>query len=237
MSPKLNPHNLTSQELIPLLKRYHLWPQLCRALILDRAIASVVLTPEQTQQAIHQFCAAQKFSSEQDVRSYCTKLGLSQADFVAQATRAARLERFQHNTWAHKLGAYFPTRKRDLDQATYSLIRTQNAEVAQELYFRLLSGEQTWAELAAQYTEGPEAKTQGRLGPVPLSQPHAAIAAVLQRSQPGQVHPPIKIAPWVVLVRLEEYQPAQLDEAVQRRLLDELLEQWLSEEVAKLVES
>lgn len=52
-------------------------------------------------------------------------------------------------------------------------------------------------------------------------------------SQPGQLWPPTRIEDWWVIVRLEKFMPAQLDEAMRRRLLEELFLAWLQEESQK----
>jgi len=51
------------------------------------------------------------------------------------------------------------------------VIRTKDPGVAQELYFRIQAGEQSFAEVAREYSQGPEAYTCGLLGPVELSMP------------------------------------------------------------------
>ena len=43
----------------------------------------------------------------------------------------------------------------------YSLIRSKDPGVAQELYFRIQEGENTFSELARQYSQGSEAQTGG----------------------------------------------------------------------------
>jgi parvulin-like peptidyl-prolyl isomerase len=52
-------------------------------------------------------------------------------------------------------------------------------------------------------------------------------------SQPGQVLPPVRIGEWIVILRLEKYLAAQLDQNMKRRLLDELFNTWLNENIQK----
>lgn len=122
-------------------------------------------------------------------------------------------------------------RKDKLDKVIYSLIRTQDIGVAQELYFRILEGEQSFAELARTYSQGPEAQTDGLIGPVELSVPHPSLAQILTLSQPGQLSPPTRVGEWLVLVRLERFIPAQMDDSMRRRLLNECFNNWLQEQL------
>jgi parvulin-like peptidyl-prolyl isomerase len=107
--------------------------------------------------------------------------------------------------------------------------------MAQELYFRIQEGEQTLADLARQYSEGPEAQTGGLLGPVELSKPHPLMAQALSTNQPGQLLPPMRLEGWVVLLRLEQFLPCQLDEGMRQRLLNELFETWIAEQIRESI--
>ncbi|MDE5106213.1 MAG: hypothetical protein O4808_03775, partial [Trichodesmium sp. St17_bin3_1_1] len=39
---------------------------------------------------------------------------------------------------------------------------------------------------------------------------------------------------WTVIIRLEKFIPAQLDESMRRHLMDELLENWIREQIGKI---
>ncbi len=106
--------------------------------------------------------------------------------------------------------------------------------IAHELYFRIQEGEQSFAELAREHSEGSEADTGGLLGPVPLSQLHPAISKLLSISKPGQLWSPRAIGEWFVMVRLEKLIPAQLNEFMRRRLINELFENWLQEQIKEV---
>jgi parvulin-like peptidyl-prolyl isomerase len=106
--------------------------------------------------------------------------------------------------------------------------------LAQELYFRILEGENSFAEVARDHSEGPESRSGGVLGPVSVSQPHPAISKLLSVSQPGQLWSPRPLAEWFVIIRLEKFLPAQLDEPMRRRMIEEMFENWLREQMAQV---
>ena len=133
--------------------------------------------------------------------------------------------------WSHKLGSYFLQRKRELDHVIYSLIRLQDAEMAEELYFRIHENEQSFSEVAHRYSQGPEAHVNGMIGPIELGQMHPALAHVLVTSQPGQLWQPISVDEWILIIRLEKLVPAQLDIPMRQRLLRELFEDWVQEQM------
>ncbi len=219
-------------EIIHLLAEYQMLPQLCRSIIIERAIAAIELNASEEASAQQQFYQTNQIATPEQRTAALKHYGMTLEQLVAAATRELRIEKFKQATWGAKLESYFLTCKSQLDQAIYSLIRTTDLEVAQELYFRIQAGEQTFAECALTYSQGAEAQTGGLMGPVPISQPHPEIAKKLSISQPGQLWPPMRLENWVVIVRLEKLISAQLDDAMRSTLLNHLFEQWIALEMS-----
>lgn len=158
-------------------------------------------------------------------------------DLPAMAQRTSKLQKYKLTTWGNKVESHFLQRKTQMDRVLYSLIRTKEAGLAQELYFRIQDDGQPFADLAREFSEGQEAQTGGLIGPVELSVPHPALARVLAISQPGQLWPPTRVGDWFVVVRLEKFLPAKLDDATRQRLIDELFNTWLIEQVQKAIQA
>ena len=127
--------------------------------------------------------------------------------------------------------SYFLDRKLALEKAVFSLIRVASQGMARELYHRICEGENTLAELATAYSLGKEANNNGLVGVTKLIDLHHVLAQMLHRSQPGQLLPPKQIEDSWVIVRLEKYLPAKLDDAMRSKLLNELCDRWLSKQV------
>ncbi len=224
---------ITAEEIIPLLVGYQLLPQLLRELILDQAIAPIRCTPEEIASACQQFFQQHQLTSEPALQAWLERYGMTLDQLQAFATRQVRMAKFKQATWGSQLESYFFNYKSKLDKAIYSLIRTKDPEVAQELYFRIQAGEQSFAECAREYSQGPEAQTGGLQGPVELSMPHPALAKMLSVSQPGQLWPPTRLGEWMIIVRLEKFMPAVLDERMRQQLLNNLFETWISQQVSQ----
>ena len=224
---------LTHQSLIPLLARHQLIPQLLYDLILDRAIAPITCTFAETAEACQQFYQERSLTTEVQQQDWRSHYGLSQTEVEQLATRSLRIEKLKQAKWGHKLQSYFLKRKDDLDQVIYSLLRTKDQDLAQELYFRIHEREQPFAELARQYSEGAEAETGGLLGRVELGMLHFKLATLLRTLPIGQVET-LVLGNRYMLVRLEKRIPASLDEAMRQRLLQEKFEAWLHEQAQSL---
>jgi parvulin-like peptidyl-prolyl isomerase len=210
---------------------YKFLPLFQREIIIDNAIVNIELTDEEKASTIEQFYQQNKLTTPEAQAAAQQQLCITSQQFEAIATRELRVEKFKQATWGNKLEQYFLQYKPQLDKVVYSLLRTDNSEVAQELFFRIQDGDTTFAATAKEYSLGQEAQTGGLIGPVPLSQPHPEIAQKLGTSKPGQVLPPMKLENWYVIVRLEKLIPSQLDDATRIMLLNHLFEQWLGEQI------
>ncbi|MEM7554986.1 MAG: peptidylprolyl isomerase [Cyanobacteria bacterium P01_A01_bin.84] len=222
---------MKAEEIISSLAAYKMLPQLLRELIIDRAIASIECTPEEVAHAQKQFYAQHQITSEADMKAWTQFHGLSFDQLGGVTTRQFKIEKFKQISWGNQLESYFFEHKSKFDKVIYCLLRTQDGEVAQEIYFRIMGGEQSFADLAQEYSQGPEAQTGGLVGPVELASLHPAMVEKLSTSQPGKLLAPIYIAGWFVILRLEKLVPAQLDEAMEARLLNELFQRWLNEQL------
>lgn len=223
----------SAETILPLLRRYGLMPQLIRELVIDHAIADIELTEEEQGQAQARFVQAYNIQSEEQLQLFGQQRQLSPEGLHQLILREEKLAKYKQETWGSKIESYFLQRKNRLDRVLYSLIRTQEPGLAQELYFRINDDGQPFADLARQYSEGQEAQTGGLIGPVELSVPHPNLARILSISQPGQLWPPTRVGEWFVVVRLEKFLPAKLDDGTRARLIDELFGIWLKEEIEK----
>ncbi len=218
-------------ELVPLLVKYQMLPGLLRELVIDRAIAGIECSEAERVQATQEFFQRYQLTSKEQVEQWLTLQGLTYIQMEEIAVRLFKIEKFKRETWSNKLEAYFLKRKGQLDRAIYSLIRTEDVGIAQEVYFRLMDGEQTFEEIARKYSQGAEAQTSGLIGPVELSAPHPAIAQLISTNPPGKICPPIKLEQWYAIVRPEKMLPSQLDEPMRQRLINELFQTWLQEQM------
>jgi parvulin-like peptidyl-prolyl isomerase len=217
---------LNAPTLIAKLKEHQLMPKLVQEIIVDEAIASVACD---RQEALQLFCTRRGLFSQEQQQAWCQQQQQTPEQMALAAIREQKLLKFQEETWGEQIESYFLQRKAQLDRVRYSLIRTKDASLAQEIYFRLNDDGVSFASLASQYSEGQESKTGGMVGPVELNVPHPVLARMLMVSKPGQLWAPTQIGEWLVIARLEQFVPAQFDAAMRERLLDEQFQAWLNQ--------
>jgi parvulin-like peptidyl-prolyl isomerase len=222
----------SSHSLLSKLAQYQLLPQLIKELVIDTATASISFTETETQSAIEAFCQSQKITSPETQQAWLTHFRMTPSQLEQQAIRFLKLEHFKQQQWGSKVEPLFLAQKQQFDQIIYSLLRTDRAEVAQELFFRLQDEEQTFAELVTEYSQGPEAQTGGLVGPIEVARLHPTLAQLLTQRRPGQLCPPIKIEQWYVIARLEQHLPAALTPELRQRLVDHQFQEWMQAQIA-----
>jgi parvulin-like peptidyl-prolyl isomerase len=223
--------HISPGELVPLLKKYQILPGVLRELTIDRGIAEVECSNDEQITALKQFYDRYQLTDEDRLGQWLNLQGLERQYLSEIAIRSFKIDKFKQQTWGSKVGSYFLKRKGQLDRAIYSLIRTTDIGIAQEIYFRSIEGEQTFEQIARQYSQGAESKTGGLVGPVELSVPHPAIAQLITTQPLGQICRPVQLEQWYVIIRPEQIIPAQLDEQMRQRLIEELFQTWVQEQM------
>ncbi|MEY2858877.1 MAG: hypothetical protein RLZZ74_3190 [Cyanobacteriota bacterium] len=225
----------TAEDLVPLLTQYQLLPKLAQEILTDKAIAGIKCSEEENTATFNQFCQQNQLESEEQIQGWLNKQGMNREQLQNLVTKKLRIDKYKLETWNDQVDAYFIKRKSQLDRVVYSLIRVEKPEVAQELFFRIKDDQNAFSALAMEYSQGTEAQTGGLIGPVEINAPHPKIAQILATCQPGQLVPPTRVGEWIVIVRLENYISAKLDQPMRQRMLDELFNRWLSESTQQKV--
>jgi parvulin-like peptidyl-prolyl isomerase len=218
---QVNHQSIATDEVLPLLIRYQMLPDLVRELITDQAIASIV-------------CTDDKLTAIKASNHPSTNCPIASPQEELHAIRALKIEKFKQLRWGDQIDLYFVQRQDQLAKVIYSLIRTRDRELLNELYFRITSKEQSFAELARLYSEGTEAQTDGLIGPVELGSYHPAFAHLLAHLPLGQLQSPMQLGEWWVILRIEQRIAAQLDAEMRQRLLNELFEKWRDQRLSRL---
>jgi parvulin-like peptidyl-prolyl isomerase len=135
-----------------------------------------------------------------------------------------RIQKWLDDTYTDEVESYFLERRVELEQVVYAMIRLRHQGTAEELYLRLLDDGADFAELALKYSLGDERYTDGLVGPMAVGKPHARIRAALSKLTVGELHPPILVENWILLLRLVHRLPATLNDATRASLQQELLQ-------------
>ena len=216
MHPSTDWHGVSRTDLA----RWDLLDRVLRERCIDGVLADRALPESEQLTALRvEWERQHNLASPEQVQAWMELNGLDDEAIDRMAARSWQWLLWCQERWGSELQTIFLKRKPELDQVTYSLLRLRNGELASELYLQIKEGEASFADLAQEFSEGPEKQAGGLVGPMPLTQPHPGLAKLLQVSQPGQLWPPKALEGWWVIVRLETLHGAMLDAAMQERLL------------------
>ncbi len=160
-----------------------------------------------------------------------------QLPVVLQRWDELRRQKFVDQTYSQYVDTYFLERRADLETVVYGMIRTRNQGVAEEIYLKIIDDGVDFSELAQIHSLGDERYTHGLVGPMAISQPHPSIRQVLDTLQVGETAPPLRIDPWVLILKMEHRQPAQLNESVRQQLLLEMFEVDLAQVLPQIIDA
>ncbi len=218
-----------------LLTQHALLLPLMKGVILGNAVSSINLSDEERNEALKMWSQRQAIKSDEEFIAFCQQQLLTIEAARYQAEMPMRIERYALEEFSHRAEQRFLRRKAELDQVVYSLIRSRDRGLAQELYLRISEGEATFAELAAEHSEGEEKSRNGIVGPAPLNKSHPRITELLRSGQPKQLFAPIYIEPWWLIVRLEDLKPAVFNDAMKLDMCRDLLQEWVNDQLRQQI--
>lgn len=224
-------HDLTS-ETRALLSRHNLLKAWVRAEITATAVQTIAVPEEEGAELWNRYLEEHNIKDDDALGKHLQQIGLSAEDLHWQLELPQRIRKYSQEHFQHKAEARFLARKEELDRVVYSLLRVNDGFLARELYLRIAGSEANFSDLAAEYSQGPEAKTKGIIGPVPMRQAHPALSERLRTSQPGQLLEPFNIEQWWLVARLERYEAARFDAVTAEQMTTELFQEWVQEEMA-----
>jgi parvulin-like peptidyl-prolyl isomerase len=176
-----------------------------------------------------------KLEREWLVDNTLKETGLSTEELRAKLRVAPAVAQWSRQQWSHRLESLYLLRKSQLDRASCSLLRIREKNLIQELYHRIKSGESSFDAICREFGEGPERQVGGLIPLQPLERMPSGLGSILERMEPGRLSPPFRLDEFFCVVRLETFQPCQLDERTEDLLLAEQLRLWIDAVVDLLV--
>lgn len=158
--------------------------------------------------------------------------GMKSEQFDAITARTLKLHKFKQAGWGHRVNEYYQSIEHRLHRVVYSVLHVEDGLLAQELFFRVQSGEQSFKELVQQYSPDPTlVQSGGIVGPISIDKIPPALVQTVTKLHPGELSPLFQLDRYYGFIRLEDWIPAKLDENMQQLLLDELFENWIQERI------
>ena len=228
---------ISSSELIKFLTELDLLPSLIKR-YLERSVSSS-FRPNQADQVLFQqsFLQREKISSPESLQLWLDNNDITEPQLSKQLFHALQLKQFKDKKFLAQVESTFLDNKSILDKVMYSMIRCKDRSKVNELFLRIKEEEHTFADIATEYSEGSENQFNGLVGPIELGRINPLLAERLRISSPGQLWDPFEIEGWWVILRLEKSISARLDDSMKQRIINDLYNSWMRQQVKKELSS
>jgi hypothetical protein len=230
----LDDQAIAAEHLLGLLRRQGQMPSLVRELVLDQALTAVAISAGEEDELLQAFRSERQLESEEAFVGFLQASHLSEALLRQMVTRPERVVRYREERWGPRANSLYLQHKERYDLVTYRRLQCGNADVMQEVFFRLKDREESWESLAQQFAGG-DPNATGLIGPVPVGNVEETVLTALRQQGAGRVCRPISLGDQVVVVELEAFQPSEFNDELRTRILREEFENWLQEECSKML--
>ena len=229
----LDDQPVSTTEVMAVLRKERRLPELVKNLVLDRTLSQVKLSPEREAELLREFRQQQKLESDEaftDCRRTTSARRLPPNPQPSPSGSSIREER-----WGPRANSLYLKHKDRYDRIHYRRLQCGNADVMQEVFFRLKDKEDSWETMAHQFPGTPanaDALQQG----IPASQIEAPLLAALRKAGPGVVLRPLRLdANTVVVAELESIEARRFDDELRTLILRQEFDSWLQEECSRML--
>ena len=148
-----------------------------------------------------------------------------QIRFKNEAIIREKTEILYRDFYLEKAEIYFKENRYKFNKYIYSLIRNNDRNTIQELYYQVESGESSINELAKKYSIGNEKLKKGIIGPVKESDINPKILERLQSTDMDFISEPFQIADTWYIIQKEGFIEADFDKQIKNEICAFLLEE------------
>lgn len=224
---------LTTHEMVSLIRQQGALPRMVQEWVLERTLAETHLDAALKTQLLEDYRSTNSLTSDEAYRAHLQARHIDEPLLISMLSRPHKIVLYREERWGPFAQSLYLQHKERYDTVTYNRLQAADADVMQEIYFRLKDGEESWDGLARQFPgAGPEATA--RRGPVPVADVEAAVLETLRQSEPGQVARPLQLGDQVIVVGLDHFQASSFNDELRTLLLRHAFEEWLSEECSRM---
>jgi len=228
---------ILSQDMLSLMIRHGQLRPFINSIITEQESKPIQLSESEHQKAAKIYRQRHNLNSTEDIKAHCTKYGFDESQLKWQVQLQERIIRSSIDRFANKAELHYLTRKEQLDQISYSQLVVKNENFAQELYLRIKEDGANFKDLALELTKGTQRKPGWIIGPIQLARVPKPLNKRLQSVTPGTLLEPIHVQTNWVVARLDQYQPTEFDETMERRMCLELFQQHVNQLVDKHIDT
>ena len=142
---------ISGSDLVNLLRRGGQINALLREWMLEHVLRDVELEPGTEDQLIAELRQNQGLTSDEAFANFLHDRQLTESLLRQSLSRPHKVVRYREERWGPRANSLYLQNKDNYDQISYRKLHSGDADVMQEVYFRLKDGEETWESLARQF--------------------------------------------------------------------------------------
>ncbi len=224
-----------NQASIDLLNKHGLLRNLISAEITENLLQDIPVSDTQKETFFKEFCKTRNLLNKESLDSFLKENFLTIDKLNKVLATSLKKSIYSYENFRSQAESRFLERKEQLDSVIYSLIRVRDKFKAREIWIQINEKESEFSDMASKFSEGAEKMRQGIVGPVPLLQANPKVCELLRSLEPGELAQPIPVGGFYLIIRLEKYLPATLDEQTTQTMSTELFDQWLKQETERML--
>lgn len=212
-----------------------LFKRFLRRQIIEKQAAQVGIVPttEELQAAADKFRLVNQLETAEATWKWLQAHFLSVDDFEQLVAHDLITDRLAQHLFGDRVEHFFHQNLLEYSGATIYEVVLEDGELAMELFYSLQEGDLSFADVAYQYVQDPELKRRGGyIGTVGRKQLRPEISAAVFAAKPPQLIKPVVTAVGIHLIQVEEIVEPKLDDHTRQRILMDMFEQWLEEQIA-----
>lgn len=223
-------------ETLQKLAKYGMLSLFIKNQILDREMKKISLSEIEITEAKNLYKKSHKLESDEDFEHH------KQIRFYTDESIRYNIElpfkqyKFCKEMFGESLYTNYLKYKSFFDIVTYSIIRVDSESKCKEIYLQLKDDKRVFSELVNKYSQGPERKSQGIIGPIRLNQGHPLLQKQIIQNKDLCFSQPFKIDSKWIIIKVENFIESKLDDFVEKEIYKIELENFLKEEIKKYLE-
>ena len=228
--PKVKPSEVSQSDF----KRWGIEGLIMKELIRDKLIETERVEGRSEEELIQLYLKSNNINTQEELGKWMLKENQDKESLLIRAQRYGKWIKVCEKKYKNQAATIFLKNKSKLDKVSYSMTWIEDEALANEVFVRIKEGECSVDDAVLMSTNPPQGLAIGRVGPVKIKELPDALAELLRISQPNQVWPPIIVENGWAIVKFEKLWPAVFNKEEKTKLLIELGDQWLAEEIKNL---
>ncbi len=207
---------------------------LVKELLLNSIARETCLADGFEDELITEFRSVKELNEIEAYIEFLNKNHLDERLLKLHLSRPHRIVLYREERWGPRAHTLYLKHKDLYDLITYRRLQSNNADVMQEVFFRLKDREDSWETLARQFPGAAE-DADARLGPILVSQIEPTLLEQLRKNGPNIVNRPIILDGQVVVTEVERIEASRFDDNLRTLIIQKEFGDWFEEECMQML--